>query len=206
MNFFLNLRLECLTKAFETIAMRKLGCEILCETLKRLEARLGQNTTLDIFEMSNVDIRKLIENCKNGNDVFKRNNLDWSLKRRQTLNNESYGAYKRSLKRFLKLSSNLDAIISIFSPNEVNSEEFISALVEAVIEDCWLEKSELDTDRFRLKYSEALKDFIDDDGNKELSVLYALQEYDFKMKQKPGIYSLYSAFEYSIDFINKQNF
>ena len=71
--------------AFEPLSMRKLGCEVICETLKLSIDRLGKKVVEDILELSNIDIAQLVRACPKSVDVFELAHLEWVLASRRHL-------------------------------------------------------------------------------------------------------------------------
>ena len=72
----INFSLDCLKPAFKPLSNRKLGCEIISETLKQASERLNSQIVRDILDISGINVRSLVKSCPNGLDTLKRAQLE----------------------------------------------------------------------------------------------------------------------------------
>lgn len=172
--------------SFETLSGSKLLCEIVTEMLKSCSARLGQQLVLDILELSEINVRDLFERFKCGGvDILKQNGLDWALESTNLFDETEVDRFKRQISQLMSSNFNLDEAISKFNTDETKRNEFLRALVEIIVENCWV-KDKIDVDLFKLNFKKALKTVICQNESKQLDVLYVIQEIDFKLKHQKG--------------------
>lgn len=186
--------------SFGPLARRRLGCEIVCETIKLACARLGERCASDVLHMSRLRVREFVSEMpwpRRAEDMFKHAGLGWTLLLQQT---DDRSAYKRSLTRLMNASSNMTTIMSIFDPDELDSDEFLAALVEVILEKCCCynncsnDNNEdtdendgrddvVDLERFESIYGEFLRRLVENDERKQVRMLHAVQSFGYKKRQ-----------------------